>query len=87
MRIPTVKSLHPLWDEHDEFADPRNERALDRRPPDAVDHRASTPSPQAITKGDADTILPLVLAGGDHRAVRAAHDPAPDGRSWIGAAP
>jgi cytochrome c oxidase subunit I len=61
VRIPTVTSLNPLWDEHDEFADPRNERALDDGR-QTLSTSAIDAVPEAITKGDAETILPLVLA-------------------------
>jgi cytochrome c oxidase subunit 1/cytochrome c oxidase subunit I+III len=61
VRIPTVRTLHPLWDEHDAYDDPRGERALERgrqtlstSPVDAV--------PEAITLGEPDTIVPLLLA-------------------------
>ena len=60
-RIPTVATRHPLWDEHDEFADPRDERRLDHvrctLATSAVDA-----IPLAISKMPEDTILPLLLA-------------------------
>jgi cytochrome c oxidase subunit I len=61
VRIPTVASLNPLWDDHDEFADPRDERALDDGR-QTLSTTAIDAVPEAITKGDAETILPLVLA-------------------------
>jgi cytochrome c oxidase subunit 1/cytochrome c oxidase subunit I+III len=61
VRIPTVTTLHPLWDDHDELADPRDERALDR----GRQTLSTTPfeaAPHSISSGEAETILPLVLA-------------------------
>jgi cytochrome c oxidase subunit 1/cytochrome c oxidase subunit I+III len=61
LRLPTVRSLHPLWDDHDEFADPRDERVLDHGrqtlSTSPIDAR-----PEAITQGEPETILPLLLA-------------------------
>jgi cytochrome c oxidase subunit 1/cytochrome c oxidase subunit I+III len=61
LRIPVVRTLHPLWDSYDEFDDPRDERILDRGrqtlSTSAIDAR-----PEAITKGEPETILPLLLA-------------------------
>ncbi|HVZ72115.1 MAG TPA: cytochrome c oxidase subunit I [Polyangia bacterium] len=60
-RIPTVTSRHPLWDEHDEYADPRRERelaegrlTLSTSPIDA--------KPRAITAGEPESLAPLALA-------------------------
>jgi heme/copper-type cytochrome/quinol oxidase subunit 1 len=59
--IPTVQSRHPLWDDHDEFADPANERLLDNGretlATTTVDARD-----QAIAKMPEDTLTPLVLS-------------------------
>jgi cytochrome c oxidase subunit 1/cytochrome c oxidase subunit I+III len=61
LRIPVVRTLHPLWDDHDEYDDPRDERVLDRGrqtlSTSAIDAR-----PVAITQGEPETIVPLLLA-------------------------
>jgi cytochrome c oxidase subunit 1/cytochrome c oxidase subunit I+III len=59
--LPTVQTLHPLWDEHDEFADPDDARVL------AVGRRTVSTTivdaePEAISQGAEDTIVPLVTA-------------------------
>jgi cytochrome c oxidase subunit I len=61
LRMPTVATLHPLWDAHDEDADPHDERKLD--------HGRQTLStspldarPVGITAGEDETMMPLVLA-------------------------
>jgi cytochrome c oxidase subunit I len=61
LRIPTVKTLHPLWDEHDELDDPSNERALDRGR-QTLSTTAFDAVPHGISQGEPDTILPLLLA-------------------------
>jgi heme/copper-type cytochrome/quinol oxidase subunit 1 len=62
IRIPTVESLHPLWDDHDEMVDPRNERTLERGR-QTLSTTAIDAIPHAISKGEDDTIIPLLLAG------------------------
>jgi cytochrome c oxidase subunit 1/cytochrome c oxidase subunit I+III len=60
-RIPTVASAHPLWDEHDEWLDPTDQRVLDygRVTPTTTTREAE---PRALAKMADDTIMPLVLA-------------------------
>jgi len=61
LRIPIVQSLHPLWDEHDEFSDPQGLRTL----ANGRETLSTTPIdawPEGITKGEHETILPLTLA-------------------------
>jgi cytochrome c oxidase subunit 1/cytochrome c oxidase subunit I+III len=58
--IPTVETLHPLWDNHDEFHDPRNERVLDH----GRQTLSTTPieaEPESISTGEPETILPLLV--------------------------
>lgn len=59
--IPTVASRHPLWDDHDEEADPRGERALDQGrltlATSWLDGR-----PAAYSRMPEDTATPFVLA-------------------------
>jgi cytochrome c oxidase subunit 1/cytochrome c oxidase subunit I+III len=61
LRIPVVRTLHPLWDHFDEYADPRDERLLlhDRQ---TLSTTALDAIPEAISSGTDDTILPLLLA-------------------------
>ena len=61
VHIPTVVSRHPLWDDHDEEADPDGSRILD--------HGRQTPSttwldaePFAISQMPSESIAPLLLA-------------------------
>ena len=59
--VPTVRTLHPLWDDHDEFHDPDNARILD----DGRQTLSTTPvdaEPESISSGEPETILPLLLA-------------------------
>jgi cytochrome c oxidase subunit I len=59
--IPTVRSRHPLWDDHPEFADPGNERLLD----DGRETLASTTidaRDEAVAKMPEDTLTPLILS-------------------------
>jgi hypothetical protein len=61
LRIPTVQSLHPLWDDHDEFSDPQGLRVL----ANGRETLSTTPIdawPEGITKGEQETLLPLTLA-------------------------
>jgi cytochrome c oxidase subunit 1/cytochrome c oxidase subunit I+III len=61
LRIPTVTTLHPLWDAHDELADPRHERELaDGRRTLSTTPLAAVPA--GITRGEPETVMPLVLA-------------------------
>ena len=61
VHIPTVVSQNPLWDAHDEQADPRGERVLDQgRLTLATSARHATPT--AIARMPEDTIMPLLLS-------------------------
>ena len=61
VHIPTVASLHPLWDDFDEELDPHNERVLDRgRLTVASTWREA--KPVGISKMPEDTSSPLLLA-------------------------
>jgi len=61
VHIPTVRSRHPLWDEHDEEDDPGGQRILD-------DGRLTLASTSldadvlALARMPEDTITPLLLA-------------------------
>lgn len=59
--IPTVVTRHPLWDDHDEGADPNNERILDqgRLTPTSTWLDAE---PYAVATIQKDTLIPLWLA-------------------------
>jgi cytochrome c oxidase subunit I+III len=63
VHLPTVKSRHPLWDEHDEEEDPNGERILDQG-------RLTFSStwldaePFALSRMPEDTIKPLLAAFG-----------------------
>jgi cytochrome c oxidase subunit 1/cytochrome c oxidase subunit I+III len=61
LRIPTVRTLHPLWDDHDELDDPRDERIL-ARGRQTLSTSVIDAVPEAISQGESDTILPLLLA-------------------------
>ncbi len=61
VHIPTVVTRHPLWDEHEEEADPNGERVLDQ---DRLT-LASTwldAETEALVRMPEDTITPLLLA-------------------------
>lgn len=63
VHIPTVVSRHPLWDEHEEEADPNGERILDEGRLTLI----TTPldaKPVAIARIAEDTIKPLLAALG-----------------------
>ena len=60
LRMPTVATLNPLWDAHDEFADPRHEREL-AEGRETLSTSAIHAEPEAITHGEKDTTLPLAL--------------------------
>jgi len=60
-RLPTVRSRHPLWDEHDEYADPAGERILaEGRLTLATSWRDARPV--AVAKMPEDTLMPLLLS-------------------------
>jgi cytochrome c oxidase subunit I len=61
LRIPTVTTLHPLWDTHDELADPRDERGL-ARGRQTLSTTALAATPVGITEGESETMLPLAVA-------------------------
>jgi heme/copper-type cytochrome/quinol oxidase subunit 1 len=59
--IPTVRTRHPLWDDHPEFDDPHNERLLlDGRETLATSTRLATG--EMIAKMPEDTLMPLLTA-------------------------
>jgi hypothetical protein len=60
-RLPTVATAHPLWDEHDEWLDPGDDRLLDygRVTPTTT---AGDAAPRAVAKMADDTIMPLLVA-------------------------
>jgi heme/copper-type cytochrome/quinol oxidase subunit 1 len=61
VHIPTVVSRNPLWDEHDEEADPANERVLDQ----GRLTLASTPldaHARYLSRMPEDSIVPLIMA-------------------------
>jgi heme/copper-type cytochrome/quinol oxidase subunit 1 len=60
-RLPLVAGRHPLWDAHDEFADPRDERRLDQGRL-TFSTSAIDAVPRAIADMPEDTLLPLLLA-------------------------
>jgi cytochrome c oxidase subunit I+III len=61
IHIPTVASRHPLWDDHDEYADPNNQRLL-------LGGRLTLATtwldaePQSISITPNDTVMPFCLA-------------------------
>lgn len=59
--IPTVASRHPLWDDHDEEADPRGERALDEGRLTLATTWLDA-APAAYSRMPEDTTAPLVLS-------------------------
>jgi cytochrome c oxidase subunit I len=60
LHIPTVASRHPLWDQHDESADPRGERLLDRgRLTPSTSWLAA--QPLSLSQMPEDTTAPLWL--------------------------
>jgi cytochrome c oxidase subunit 1/cytochrome c oxidase subunit I+III len=60
-RLPTVRSRHPLWDDHDEMADPDNERVLDTGRVVVATSTAAA-RPLGIVRMPGDSIAPLLLA-------------------------
>lgn len=61
VHIPTVVSRHPLWDDHEEAADPHNERVFDH----ARLTLTSTPldaDPFALSTMPSETLAPLLFA-------------------------
>ena len=61
VHIPTVQSRHPLWDAHDEAADPENERLLDHERVTLATSWLDA-QPIALARMPEDTIVPLLLA-------------------------
>jgi cytochrome c oxidase subunit I len=61
LRIPTVTSPNPLWDAHDEFHDPRDERIL-AQGRQTLSTSAIDARPVGITEGERESVLPLMLA-------------------------
>jgi hypothetical protein len=61
LRMPTVRTLNPLWDAHEEFDDPRHERELTEGR-QTLSTAALAATPEAVTKGEKDTTYPLALA-------------------------
>ena len=61
VRIPTVVSRHPLWDDHDEYYDPNDERVFDQdRFTLSTTWRDA--EPVSLARMPEDTITPLLLA-------------------------
>jgi cytochrome c oxidase subunit 1/cytochrome c oxidase subunit I+III len=61
--IPTVATLHPLWDEHEEFRDPDNSRILDQGK-QTLSTTYIDAEPESISTGEPETILPLLVSIG-----------------------
>jgi cytochrome c oxidase subunit I+III len=61
VHLPTVRSRHPLWDEHDEESDPENERLLSGGR-FTLSTSALDAEPVALARMPEDTVTPL-LAG------------------------
>lgn len=61
VHIPTVTTRHPLWDDHDEEADPRDERILDQDRL-TLASTALDAEPVALARMPEDTITPLLMA-------------------------
>ena len=59
--LPTVATLHPLWDEHDEWDDPNGERILDNGRQTLATSAFDAARP-TVAKMPEDSILPLVTA-------------------------
>ncbi|HYZ87490.1 MAG TPA: cytochrome c oxidase subunit I [Bryobacteraceae bacterium] len=59
--IPTVASRHPLWDDHDEMADPGDERVLDLGRM-TMATTALDAAPDAVARMPEDSITPLLFA-------------------------
>ena len=61
--IPTVRTRHPLWDEHEEEEDPEGERVLDQ---DRLTLSTTwlDAEPVGLVRMPEDTIIPLLLALG-----------------------
>ncbi|MGH9736789.1 MAG: cytochrome c oxidase subunit I [Candidatus Acidiferrales bacterium] len=61
VRIPTVVSRHPLWDDHDEYYDPNDERVFDQdRFTLSTTWRDA--EPVSLARMPEDTVTPLLLA-------------------------
>jgi cytochrome c oxidase subunit I len=63
LRIPTVKTRHPLWDDYDEKYDPKDERVLDRGRETLATSWLDA-EPRAVARMPEDTITPLLIALG-----------------------
>lgn len=61
VHLPTVMTRHPLWDDHDEEADPYNERVLDEGRL-TFTTTALDAAPIAVSRMPEDSIAPLLLA-------------------------
>jgi heme/copper-type cytochrome/quinol oxidase subunit 1 len=61
VHLPTVRSRHPLWDAHDEEADPHDERVLDGGRWTLATTTVDA-APVAVSRMPTDTILPLIEA-------------------------
>jgi cytochrome c oxidase subunit 1/cytochrome c oxidase subunit I+III len=61
LHLPTVKTLHPLWDGHDEFHDPEDDRAL-AHGRQTLASTALDARPVAIAQMPEDTLFPLLTA-------------------------
>jgi cytochrome c oxidase subunit 1/cytochrome c oxidase subunit I+III len=59
--FPIVRTLHPLWDDHEKFADPKFARVL-ASGRQTVATTMLDARPEAISQGAEDTIMPLLLA-------------------------
>jgi hypothetical protein len=61
MHLPLVEGRHPLWDSHNEYHDPRDERILDRGRL-TFSTTVLDAHPTGIARMPGDTPLPLILA-------------------------
>ena len=59
--LPTVATLHPLWDEHDEFHDPAGSRVLDEGR-QTLSTTAFEAEPESLSEGEKETVTPLLMA-------------------------
>jgi cytochrome c oxidase subunit I len=59
--LPTVATLHPLWDEHDEFHDPAGSRVLDEGR-QTLSTTAFEAEPESVSEGEKETVTPLLMA-------------------------
>ena len=59
--LPTVATLHPLWDDHDEFHDPEGARVLDH----GRQTLSTTPfeaEAESVSSGEPESVMPLLMA-------------------------